>query len=156
MHGTDRGSVNSAVRRSGDGTQRTGRQFSSKFEKSEETMEDLHGKWALITGASSGFGEEFARQYAAQGRPLVLVARRLEKLETLATEVRETYRVDVIVEQVDLSSVAAVIQLHQRLRERGIAIDILINNAGHGLQGTFVDGTLEAALGMRQLGVVRL
>jgi short-subunit dehydrogenase len=41
--------------------------------------------WVPVTGASSGFGEEFARQYAAQGRPLVLVARRLEKLETLAT-----------------------------------------------------------------------
>lgn len=119
-------------------------------------MENLHGKWALITGASSGFGEEFARQYAAQGRPLVLVARRLEKLQTLATELRERYRVDVIVEQVDLSNVAAVIQLHQRLRERGIAIDILINNAGHGLQGTFVDGTLDAALAMLQLDVVSL
>src|SRR5436305_1861742 len=94
--------------------------------KTEETIENLHGKWALVTGASSGFGEEFARQYAAQGRPLVLVARRLEKLETLATELREIYRVDVIVEQVDLSSVAAVIQLHQRLRERGIAIDIRV------------------------------
>jgi len=110
----------------------------------------------LVTGASSGFGEEFARQYAAQGRPLVLVARRLEKLEKLATELRETYRVDVIVEQVDLSNVAAVIQLHQRLRERGIAIDILINNAGHGLQGTFVGGTLDAALAMLQLDVVSL
>jgi uncharacterized protein len=119
-------------------------------------MESLHGKWALITGASSGFGEEFARQHAAQGRPLVLVARRLEKLETLATELRETYRVDVIVEQVDLSNVAAVIQLHQRLRERGIAIDLLINNAGHGLQGTFVESTLDAALAMVQLDVVSL
>ena len=75
--------------------------------KTGETMENLHGKWALITGASSGFGEEFARQYAAQGQPLVLVARRLEKLETLATELREIYRVDVIVEQVDLSNIAA-------------------------------------------------
>ena len=119
-------------------------------------MEDLHGKWALITGASSGFGEEFARQYAVQGRPLVLVARRIEKLETLATELRETYRVDVIIEQVDLANVTAVIQLHRRLRERGIAIDILINNAGHGLQGTFVDGTLDAALAMLQLDVVSL
>src|SRR5438034_2618802 len=137
------------------GTQ-TRRQSSRKFEKWEETMENLQGKWALITGASSGFGEEFARQYAAQGRPLVLVARRLEKLETLATELRETYRVDVIVEQVDLSNVAAVIQLHQRLREQGIAIDILINNAGHGLQGTFVNGTLDAALAMLQLDVVSL
>ena len=58
-------------------------------------MENLHEKWALVTGASSGFGEEFARQYAAQGRPLVLVARRQEKLETLATELSETYRVDL-------------------------------------------------------------
>src|SRR5438093_13779503 len=141
---------------SGDGTHQTRRQFSSKFEKWEETMESLHGKWVLITGASSGFGEEFARQYAAQGRPLVLVARRLEKLETLATELRETYRVDVIVEQVDLSNVAAVIQLHQRLRERGIAIDILINNAGHGLHGTFVDGTLDPASALLQVDVIGL
>jgi uncharacterized protein len=68
--------------------------------------------WVPVTGASSGFGEEFARQYAAQGRPLVLVARRLEKLETLATELRERYRVDVIVEQADLSAITAVIALH--------------------------------------------
>jgi hypothetical protein len=112
--------------------------------------------WILVTGASSGFGEEFARQYAAQGRPLVLVARRIDKLQTLAHELRERYRVDVIIEQVDLSNLAAVIQLHQRLRERGIAIDTLINNAGHGLQGTFVDGTLDAALAMLQLDVVSL
>src|SRR5437660_1384718 len=124
--------------------------------KTEETMENLHGKWALITGASSGFGEEFARQYAAQGRPLVLVARRLEKLETLATELREIHRVDVIVEQVDLSSVAGVVQLHQRLRERGIAIDILINNAGHGLQGPFADAPLDGVLAMVQLDVASL
>jgi uncharacterized protein len=110
--------------------------------------------WILVTGASSGFGEEFARQYAAQGRPVVLVARRIDKLQTLAHELRERYRVDVIVEQVDLSNLAAVIQLHQRLRERGIAIDTLINNAGHGLQGTFVDSTLDAALAMLQLDVV--
>ena len=76
--------------------------------------------WVLVTGASSGFGEEFARQYAAQGRPLVLVARRIEKLEALATELRERCRVDVIVEQVDLSNIAAVTQLHQRLRSEGL------------------------------------
>ena len=112
--------------------------------------------WVLITGASSGFGEEFSRQYAEQGHPLVLVARRLDRLETLAEALRQRYPIEVVVEQVDLSDVAAVIQLHQRLRERGIAIDILINNAGHGLQGTFVDGTLDAALAMLQLDVVSL
>jgi uncharacterized protein len=112
--------------------------------------------WVLITGASSGFGAEFARQYAAQGHSLVLVARRLDRLETLAERLRQQYGIDVVVEQVDLSDVAAVIRLHQRLRERGIAVDILINNAGHGLQGTFVDGTLDAALAMLQLDVVSL
>src|SRR5688572_3746681 len=92
-------------------------------------MTTTNHSWVLITGASSGFGAEFARQYAAQGHSLVLVARRLDRLETLAEQLRQQYGIDVVVEQVDLSDVAAVIQLHQRLRERGIAIDILINNA---------------------------
>jgi len=112
--------------------------------------------WVLITGASSGFGEEFARQYAEQGHSLVLVARRLDRLQRLAEALRQQFRVDIVVERVDLSDVAAVSQLHQRLRERGIAIDILINNAGHGLQGPFLDGQLDAALAMVQLDVASL
>jgi uncharacterized protein len=112
--------------------------------------------WVLITGASSGFGEEFARQYAEQGHSLVLVARRLDRLQRLAEALRQQFRVGVVVERVDLSEVAAVSQLHQRLGERGIAIDILINNAGHGLQGPFLDGQLDAALAMVQLDVASL
>ena len=112
--------------------------------------------WVLITGASSGFGEEFARQYATQGHPLVLVARRLDRLQVLAEALTRQYRVEVIVEQVDLSDIAAVGQLHQRLRERDIAIDILINNAGHGLQGPFLDSQLDAAMAMVQLDVASL
>jgi short-subunit dehydrogenase len=112
--------------------------------------------WVLVTGASSGFGEEFARQFAAQGHPLVLVARRLDRLERLAEALRQEYRIDVVVEQVDLSDVPAATQLHGRLRERGIAIDILINNAGHGLQGPFLDGQLDAALAMVQLDIASL
>ena len=113
-------------------------------------------QWVLVTGASSGFGEEFARQYAEQGHPLVLVARRLDRLQTLAETIRQQHGIEVIVEQVDLSDVAAVIQLHQRLRERDIAIDILINNAGHGVQGPFLDGQLDAALAMVRLDVASL
>src|SRR5437868_8118053 len=112
--------------------------------------------WVLISGASSGFGEEFARQYAEQGHSLVLVARRLDRLQILAEELRRHFRSEVVVEQVDLSDVAAVVQLHQRLRDRGIAIDILVNNAGHGLQGPFLDGQLDAALAMVQLDVASL
>jgi uncharacterized protein len=112
--------------------------------------------WVLITGASSGFGAEFARQYAEQGHPLVLVARRLDRLETLAEALRQRCRIEVVVEQVDLSDVAAVIQLDQRLRERGIAIDILVNNAGHGRQGPFLDVPLDDALSMVQLDIASL
>ena len=112
--------------------------------------------WVLITGASSGFGEEFARQYAEQGHSLVLVARRLDRLQALAEDLRRQFSVEIVVEQVDLSDIAAVVQLHQRLRERGIEIDILINNAGHGLQGPFIDNKLDAALAMVQLDIASL
>ena len=112
--------------------------------------------WVLITGASSGFGEEFASQYAERGHSLVLVARRLDRLQRLSEALRQQFRVDVVVERVDLSDVAAVSQLHQRLRERNIAIDILINNAGHGLQGPFLGAQLDAALAMVQLDVASL
>src|SRR4029450_4711451 len=77
--------------------------------------------WVLITGASSGFGEEFARQYAEQGHSLVLVARRLDRLQKIAEALRQQFSVEVVVEQVDLADISAVIQLHLRLHERGIA-----------------------------------
>ncbi len=112
--------------------------------------------WVLVTGASGGFGEEFARQYAGQGRALVLVARRLDRLQALAGELRQQHGVQVLVEQVDLFDIAEVVRLHERLRDRCITIDILINNAGYGLQGPFADSRLEAALAMVQLDVASL
>src|SRR6476660_4748984 len=112
--------------------------------------------WVLITGASSGFGEEFARQYAKQGYALILVARRLDRLEKLAEALRQQHGTQIVVEQVDLSDVAAIVRLQERLRERGIAIDILINNAGHGLQGPFANAPLDAVLSMVQLDVASL
>ena len=116
----------------------------------------INKTWVLITGASSGFGEEFARQYAEQGHSLILVARRLDRLQKIAEALRQQFGIEVIVEQMDLSDVAAIIQLHQRLRERNIAIDILINNAGHGLQGPFLDSQLDTALAMVQLDIASL
>lgn len=123
----------------------------------EAAASNAAGKsWVLITGASSGFGEEFARQYAQQGHSLVLVARRLDRLQALAEELHRQFGVEIIVEQVDLYEIPAVVQLYRRLRERGLAIDILINNAGHGLQGPFIDSKLDAALAMVQLDIASL
>jgi len=112
--------------------------------------------WVLITGASSGIGEEFARQYAQQGHSLVLVARRLDRLQRLADKLRQQFGAAVVVEQVDLSDIPAISELRQRLRDRGITIDILINNAGHGLQGPFLEVQLDAALAMVQLDITSL
>ncbi|SFL96935.1 SDR family oxidoreductase [Pseudomonas sp. NFACC46-3] len=119
-------------------------------------MKTNENSWVLITGASSGFGEEFARQYAAQGKSLVLVARRLDKLEALSKELRERFGTEVITEQVDLSSIPAVIDLHKRLVQQGIAVDVLINNAGHGLQGPFLDHAIDQSLAMIDLDIASL
>jgi uncharacterized protein len=119
-------------------------------------MRTSENSWVLITGASSGFGDEFARQYAGKGHPLVLVARRLDRLEKLAEALRLQFRIKIVVEQVDLSDITAISRLHQRLHERGIVIDILINNAGHGLQGPFLDARLDAAMAMVQLDIASL
>jgi uncharacterized protein len=119
-------------------------------------MTTSDSSWVLITGASSGFGAEFARQYGAQGHSLVLVARRLDRLQKLADSLCQQFRIDVVVEQVDLSDLEAVVGLNERLRDRGIAIDILINNAGHGLQSPFLDGQLDAMLAMVQLDIASL
>jgi uncharacterized protein len=83
---------------------------------------------------------------ALPGHALVLVARRLDRLQVIAEAIRQQHRVEIVVEQVDLSDVGAIVRLHERLRDRGIAIDILINNAGHGLQGPFADAPLDAVL----------
>ncbi len=119
-------------------------------------MKTRDKSWVLVTGASSGFGEEFTRQYAQRGHSLVLVARRLDRLEKLAEGLRRQFSVEIVVEQVDLSDISAVFQLHRRLHERGVVIDILINNAGHGLQGGFIDSKLDAALAMVQLDIASL
>ena len=85
---------------------------------------------ALITGASAGLGAEFARQLAAQGMDLVLVARRLDKLEALAVELRDAHGVHVDVMPVDMTDPQAPARLRQQTLERGVHVDYLVNNAG--------------------------
>lgn len=102
-------------------------------------MSAFAGCRALVTGASSGIGEEFARQLAAAGSSLVLTARRRDRLESLATELRERHGVDVQVFPADLRAPGAPLNLKSRLDAAGVGIDILVNNAGFGFQADFID-----------------
>jgi uncharacterized protein len=91
----------------------------------------------LITGASAGIGAQFARAYARRGHRLVLVARRLERLEALADELAKQYGTRVLCLPADLSQSAAVESLITDLAARGEAIDGLINNAGYSVPRPF-------------------
>ncbi|ROO61909.1 hypothetical protein EDC02_3869 [Micromonospora sp. Llam0] len=91
----------------------------------------------LITGASSGIGAEFARQFAARGSDLVLVARREERLRQLATELTTAHRVRVEVIPADLSLPRAGEHLAEQTNRRGIAVTSVVNNAAFGTAGPF-------------------
>jgi uncharacterized protein len=119
-------------------------------------MSDLSGKWALVTGASSGFGVEFATLLAEQKANLVLAARRTEPMEKLAEMLRQKFHVEVAVEGVDFSLPGAAAELKARLDEHNIPVAVLVNNAGYGLYGTFVDQPVEKTLEMLQVNMLAL
>ena len=103
------------------------------------------GKTALITGASSGIGEEMARQLAAQGCHLILVARRTARLQALAAQL-SAVRVDVIT--VDLAEPQGPARIFDQVVTLGRQVDILINNAGFGFQKPTLEMSLDEQLGM--------
>jgi short-subunit dehydrogenase len=94
---------------------------------------------ALVTGASSGIGVDLARELAGRGHNVVLVARRGDRLQALAAELREAHGVRAEALAADLIDPEAVAALPARVAELGLDIDILINNAGYGSAGQFAD-----------------
>ena len=102
-----------------------------------------HAKTALITGASSGLGEAYARLHASLGGNLILVARREERLLALKAELEQAHHVTVHVLAKDLAEPDAPVSLFAEVERLGLPIDYLINNAGLGGQGSLAERSLE-------------
>ena len=113
-------------------------------------------KAVLITGASAGIGEEFARQLATQGHNLVLAARRLDRLETLASELRQRHNLEVVCIASDLAQAGASEKLVADMATHNVELPGLINNAGFGDRGDFSDLPLQRQLDMIQVNVTAL
>ena len=113
-------------------------------------------KAVLITGASAGIGEEFARQLATQGHNLVLAARRLDRLETLASELRQRHNLEVVCIASDLALAGASEKLVADMATHNVELTGLINNAGFGDRGDFSDLPLQRQLDMIQVNVTAL
>ncbi len=106
-------------------------------------MFTYRGKTALVTGASAGIGEVFARMLAERGTNLVLVARSEDKLHALAAELAAQHHIQADVIAADLSRTDAPREIYAQVQQRGLEIDMLINNAGFGTYGHFHELSLE-------------
>ena len=119
-------------------------------------MAEWQGKTALVTGASYGIGEVFARRLAAVGTHLILTARSAERLNALADELRQQYDVDITVIAADLAEPTAPQFIFAETQRQGLQVDLLINNAGFGSVGDFAWQPLNRQLEMIQVNVTAL
>jgi len=124
--------------------------------KEKKRMFNYAGKTALITGASSGIGEAFAQILAACGMNLVLVARSAEKLRALAQALSEQHGIRADVVPADLCREGAVQEVYRRTQTLGVAVDLLVNNAGFGTYGGFDTLAQEREHGEIMLNVTAL
>ena len=119
-------------------------------------MSETAPPWALVTGASGGLGVELACGLAARRINLVLVARREAPMRKLAADLERSYGVRIVVEVLDLARPGSALSLQQRLERQAIEPEILINNAGCGIGGLFVEQDAERLRAMLQLDIVTL
>jgi|SRR5712691_6568179 len=111
---------------------------------------------ALVTGASSGIGKQLARQLAGDGCDLVIVARRSGLLEQLAADLRAAHHVSVEILTADLTSPAGLAAVRERLSQQTSPIELLVNNAGVGAEGSFADLPADSIEGQVSLNVAAL
>lgn len=110
-------------------------------------------KYALITGATSGIGFELAKLFAEAHYNLVIVARNQEELERLAGELAGQYQIEVVPLAKDLFKRESPFEVYQEIKNKGIQIDVLVNDAGQGQYGEFVDTDINRELDIIQLNI---
>lgn len=110
-----------------------------------------YGTWAIVTGASSGIGVEFAKQLAALGFNLVMVARRVENMEALGAELKQAHGIDYKALKVDLAEEGFYAKVEAAIE--GLDIGLLVNNAGMNCEGAFYRGGLERNVKMIRLNM---
>lgn len=113
-------------------------------------------KVALITGASTGIGKELAKIHAERGGDLVIVARRKEKLDELKDELELKHLINVKVIAKDLGQPNASQEIYDEIKNAGIEVNYLINNAGFGGRGKFHERSMESDISMINLNVIAL
>ncbi len=113
-------------------------------------------KTVLITGASSGIGKEMAYVYAENKYNLILVARRKENLEAIKSDIEQKHKLDVQIFDVDLSKTNSAELLYNKVSEQKLKVDVLINNAGFGINGKFKDIDMEWEESMLILNMITL
>lgn len=114
-------------------------------------------EYAIVTGASSGIGYDFSKQLAKKGYHLILVARRTDRLEILKQEIAQTSTdLDIHVLSLDLSKKEAPEQLRQYTLQHKLNVTVLINNAGFGLNGDFLETNIDKTIEMMQLNMITL
>ncbi len=109
--------------------------------------------FALITGGTSGIGLELARLLAADHHNLVIVARDQQELDSVSSELSQQHPISVITIQKDLFNPEGPLEVINALKAKGIVLDILINNAGQGVYGEFIDTDLDRELAIVQLNI---
>ncbi len=117
---------------------------------------NLRGKTALITGASSGMGADFARELAARGCLPILVARRADRLQELQQEISTRYGVSAEWISADLAAPDAPQRLYDDLKTKGRTVDVLINNAGYAVHGKFHTAEWDRTHQMLEVDIVAL
>jgi short-subunit dehydrogenase len=121
----------------------------------KSTLMNNSGKYALITGGTSGIGLELARIFATEKYNLVIVARNQQELNTAAAELGQ-HGVEVITLSKDLFIREEVFSVYDKIKQKGIQIDVLVNDAGQGVYGLFKDNDIERELNIINLNVSSL